>query len=238
MTKTPTLMEMLKAGVHFGHKKSKRYPKMEPYIYTTRAGINVIDLNKTLEKLEETLKAVKKLSSEGKVLLFVGTKKQAQKIIKKYALECGMPYVINRWVGGAFTNFSVFRKNIKKYLDLQDKMNKGDLDKYTKKERIGFKREIERLESIVGGLSMMDKLPDAIFVVDTKKDKIAIKEANRLKIPVISICDTNSNPVDIKWVIPANDDAVKSIELITGLIAEAVKEGREEKGNNNPAVSK
>lgn len=229
MPKTPTLMEMLKAGVHFGHKKSKRYPKMEPYIYTTRAGINVIDLNKTVEKLEEAGSAVKKLGSEGKVVLFVGTKKQAQKSVKKYALECGMPYVLNRWIGGTFTNFSVFKKNIKKYLDLKEKMGKGDLDKYTKKERLMFKKEIERLDDIVGGLITLDKLPDAIFVVDTKKDKIAIKEANRMKIPVIAMCDTNSNPVDIKWVIPANDDAVKSIELMTEFISEAVKEGREEK---------
>lgn len=227
--KTPTLIEMLKAGVHFGHKKSKRYPKMEPYIYTTRAGINVIDLNKTVEKLEDAAKAVRKLSSEGKVVLFVGTKKQAQKSLKKYALECEMPYVLNRWIGGTFTNFSVFKKNIKKYLDLKEKMGKGDLDKYTKKERLMFKKEIERLDDIVGGLVTLDKLPDAIFVVDTKKDKIAIKEANRMKIPVIAMCDTNSNPVDVKWVIPANDDAVKSIELITEFISEAVKEGRAEK---------
>lgn len=234
MVKLPTTLEMLKKGVHFGHKTSKRHPKMEPFIFTTRSGINIIDLSQTAEKLKEALDAVKKLSAEGKILLFVGTKKQVQKIVKKYAEECSMPYIASRWVGGTFTNFSVFRKNIKKYLDLKTKMAKGELDKYTKKERLDFQKEIQRLDEMVGGLVSLNRVPDAIFVIDTKKDKIAIKEALKINIPVFAICDTNSNPEAIKWVIPANDDAIKSVDMVTHLISEAVKEGQEAKTEKVP----
>lgn len=229
MSKIPTLAEMLKAGMHFGHKSSKRHPKMAPFIYTTRGGINILDLNQTAEKLQEALDVVKKLSEENRIILFVGTKKQAQKAIKKYAIECQMPYIANRWIGGTFTNYGVFKKNIKKYVDLKDKMAKGELDKYTKHEKTKFKKEIEKLEGLVGGLVSLNKLPDLIFVVDTKKDKIAIKEALKMHIPVIAICDTNSNLSDVNFPIPANDDAVKSVETITRLIAEAVNEGKGEK---------
>lgn len=231
MTQIPTLAEMLKAGMHFGHKSSKRHPKMAPFIYTTRGGINIIDLNQTAEKLQEALNVAKKLSGENKTILFVGTKKQAQKAIKKYATECKMPYIANRWIGGTFTNFNVFRKNIKKYIDLKDKMAKGELDKYTKHEKTKFKKEIEKLEGLVGGLVGLNKLPDLIFVVDTKKDKIAIREALKMHIPVIAICDTNSNLSDINFPIPANDDAIKSIDTIIRLIAEAVNEGKGDKNN-------
>jgi len=226
--KVPELLEMLKAGMHFGHKKSKRHPKMEDYIYTTRSGINIIDLNQTIEKLNVALEEVKRFSSKGKKMIFVGTKKQAQKIVKKYALECEMPYVINRWIGGAFTNFSVFNKNIKEYIDLKKKLTEGELDKYTKKERLMFQKKIDKLEEMVGGLVSLTNLPDAIFVVDTKKDKIAVKEAVKMNIPVFAICDTNCNPQDINLMIPANDDAVKSIEMVTRCIAAAVIEGRKE----------
>lgn len=220
-------MEMLKAGVHFGHSSSKRHPKMQPYIYTSRSGINIIDLNQTAEKLEEALANIQKLSSEGKTILFVGTKKQAQKIVKKYAIQCEMPYIINRWIGGSFTNFSIFRNNIKKYIDIKQKFAKGAFDKYTKKERLTFKKEMDRLDGMVGGLVSLEKLPDVVFVVDTKKDKIAVEEAGKMKIPVMAICDTNANPKNIKWVIPGNDDAVKSLDMIAGLVSEAIKEGKE-----------
>jgi len=226
MSKIPTLMEMLKSGVHFGHKTSKRHPKMSPFIFTIRTGVSIIDLNQTIEKLEKAVKIIEEISKEGKTILFVGTKKQAQKIIKKYADNCGMPYVINRWIGGTFTNFLVVKKNIKKYLALKEKMEKGELDKYTKKERLLFNKQIMKLEQLVGGLVKLEKLPDAVFVVDTKKDKIAINESNKIGIPVFAICDTNSNPDKIKCPIPANDDALKSINMITKLIAEAVNNGK------------
>ncbi|MFC1613623.1 30S ribosomal protein S2 [Patescibacteria group bacterium] len=234
--KIPTLLEMLKAGMHFGHKKSKRHPKMEEYIYTTRAGINIIDLNQTIDKLKKILEEVKEFSSKGKKIIFVGTKKQAQKIVKKYAIECEMPYVINRWIGGAFTNFSVFSKNIKEYIDLKKKLTSGELDKYTKKERLLVKRKIDKLEEMVGGLVSLTNLPDGMFVVDIKKDKIAVKEAVKMNIPVFAICDTNCNPKDIKWMIPSNDDAVKSIELVIRSIAEAIKEGKIDKTSETKKV--
>ncbi|OGF21782.1 30S ribosomal protein S2 [Candidatus Falkowbacteria bacterium RBG_13_39_14] len=227
MPKIPSLMEMLKAGVHFGHKKSKRDPRMQSYIYTTRSDINIIDLNQTVEKLEKVLAEAKKFGQAGKTVLFVGTKKQAQKSIRKYAVNAEMPYIISRWIGGTFTNFSVFKKNIKKYKDLKEKMAKGELDKYTKKERLQFQKEIKKLEEMVGGLVTMDKLPDAVFVVDTKKDKIAISEAVKMGIPVMAICDTNCNPEKLDWVIPANDDASKSIDMVARLVSEAIKEGKE-----------
>lgn len=219
-------MEMLKAGVHFGHKKSKRDPRMQSYIYTTRGDINIIDLNQTTECMEKVALAMEKIGMERKTVLFVGTKKQAQKSVKKYAIEASMPYIINRWIGGTLTNFNVFKNNIKKYKELKDKMEKGEFDKYTKKERLMFQKEIKRLEEMVGGLVFMDKLPDAVFVVDTKKDKIAVSEAVKMNIPIVAICDTNSNPKKIDWIIPANDDAAKSIDMSVKLIAEAICEGK------------
>lgn len=232
MIKLPEMQEMLKKGVHFGHKKAKRYPKMDEFIYTTRSGINIIDLNKTVDYLKNALESAKKMSAEGKTILFIGTKKQAQRIIKKHALDCGMPFINNRWIGGTFTNFSVFKRNIKEYLNLKKKLESDELDKYTKKERIMFKRKMDCLEKMVGGLVSLDKLPNAIFIIDTKKDKIAVKEAVKINIPVFGICDTNSNPRNINWIIPANDDAVKSIDMIGGLMAEAIKEGKTIKEKN------
>ncbi|MFH1029798.1 MAG: 30S ribosomal protein S2 [bacterium] len=227
MSQIPSLMEMLKVGAHFGHKKSKRDPRMQPYIYTTRGDINIIDLNQTIESLERAAVVMKKMGQDKKTVLFVGTKKQAQKSVQKYAIEAGMPYIISRWIGGTFTNFQVFRKNIKKYKDLKEKMAKGEFDKYTKKERLMFQKEIQRLDKMVGGLVTLEKLPDAVFVVDTKKDNIAVNEAVKMNIPVMAICDTNSNPRNINWIIPANDDAVKTIDKVTELVADAIIDGKE-----------
>lgn len=229
MPEIPDLLTMLKAGVHFGHQLSKRHPKMKPYIFTAKNGFHLINIEETQVKLKEALDFVKKIVQNGGTILFLGTKKQAQSIIAKYAKDCGMPYVAERWLGGTFTNFFAISKLVNKYKSLRDKKVSGELEKYTKKERLEFDREIEKLEKIVGGIVNLAKAPDAIFICDLKKEKTAVREALRKNIPIVGICDTNANPEDITYPIPANDDAIKSIELITSLISEAVKEGMKEK---------
>jgi small subunit ribosomal protein S2 len=220
------LEEMLKAGIHFGHQKARWHPKMEPFIFTSKNGINIIDLEKTAEKLKQAVDFVKKLAPEGKTVLFIGTKRQAQEIIKKYAEESGMPYVINRWLGGTFTNFTVIHKVINKFKELKEQKKKGELEKYTKRERMLLDEEIMRLDKLVGGIESLRKLPEAIYVVDVKQERTALREAKRMKIPIVAMIDTNSNPEGIKYPIPANDDATKSIEFVTAKIAEAVKDGQ------------
>ena len=229
MTQIPDLLTLLKSGAHFGHRLSRRHPKMEPYIFTAKSGFHLINLEKTQEKLEEALAFVKKLVANGGTILFLGTKKQASPIIARYAKECGMPYVTERWLGGTFTNFGEISRTVKRFSDLKRKKATGQLEKYTKKERLDFDKEIEKMEKMVGGIEIMSRIPDAIFVCDVKKEKTAVNEAVRKNIPIVAICDTNVNPAKINYVIPANDDAVKAIEIITGLIAEAVKEGLVEK---------
>lgn len=230
MPKLPTLEEMLKSGLHFGHQSGKWHPKMEPYIFAERGGIHVIDLEKTLVKLQEALDFVKNTVKNGGVVLFVGTKNQAKESIEKYAKECGMPYISRRWLGGTLTNFSVILKLIKKYKDLKSKQETGGFKGYTKKEQLGFQDEITKLDERVGGIAELKKVPEAIYVVDIKTEKTAVTEAHSRKIPLVAICDTNVNPEEIEHVIPANDDATKGIEMITALIAEAVKEGKAEQG--------
>jgi small subunit ribosomal protein S2 len=229
--KLPTVLEMLKAGVHFGHQKSRWHPKMKEFIFTDRNGIHVIDLEKSLEMLEKATNFTQKTAQNGGVILFVGTKKQGQKIMEKYAKEVGMPYIVERWVGGLFTNFANVGKLIKKYGEMKASQASGGFDKYTKKEQVAFKKKIAKLEKLVGGLESVSKTPDAIFVLDVKKEKTAVIEARKKNIPVIAFCDTNINPDLIDYVIPANDDAVKSIELIVKIIAEAIKEGKAKQEN-------
>ncbi|MFH0818601.1 MAG: 30S ribosomal protein S2 [Patescibacteria group bacterium] len=219
-----SLSEMLKCGIHFGHRKSKRHPKMCPFIFTTKQNISIIDLEKTKEQLEEALKVVKDLASQGRSVLFVGTKRQAKEIIKKYATACNMPYVVETWIGGLFTNFSNVVKLSRKLTRLKKERDTGELKKYTKKEQLNFLREIVKLDKVVGGIEGMTKLPDAIFVVDVKKEKTAVREATRRGIPIIAMCDTNVNPDPITYPIPANEDAVKSIEYITKAVAETITE--------------
>ena len=226
MPEIPDLLTMLKAGVHFGHQLSKRHPKMEPYIFGAKNGFHIINIEETQVKLKEALEFVKKIVSNGGTILFLGTKKQAHAIITKAAQDCGMPYVNERWLGGTFTNFSSLSKLIGKYRNLKESRARGELDKYTKKERLDFDREIEKLEKSVGGIAPLTKIPDAIYICDVKKAKTAVREAMRKNIPIVATCDTNANPDNINYPIPANDDAIKSIELITNLIAEAVKEGQ------------
>lgn len=226
MPKIPSLEEMLKAGVHFGHRTSRWHPKMAPFIFGVRGGVHIIDVEKTQDMLEDTLEYIKRLVSRGGNVLFIGTKKQITGIVQKSAEACDMPYINNRWLGGTFTNFSEIQKLIKTYLDLKDKRDKGELKKYTKLEQLQFDRKIEDLEEKIGGISSLKKLPDAMFVFDVHNEKTAIHEAKKSGIKIIAVCDTNVNPTDIDKVIPANDDSIKSLEMVGKLVAEAVNEGK------------
>jgi len=234
MPKIPDLMTMLKAGAHFGHQLSKRHPKMEPYIFTAKSGFHIINLEQTQVKLEQALAFVKKVVAGGGTILFLGTKKQASPIIAKYAKEVDMPYITERWLGGTITNFGEISRVIRKLTNLKKQKVTGALEKYTKKEQLEFNREIEKLEKMVGGVEKVNKIPDAIFVIDIKKEKTAVSEAGKKNIPIIALCDTNVNPDKVTYPIPANDDAVKSIEIFTQLIAEAVKEGQAERAKAVP----
>lgn len=226
MYKIPELAEMLENGVHFGHQISKRHPKMQGYIHTSRNRVAVINLEQTALKLKEALSFAEKIASTGGYVLFVSSKRQAKEIISRTAKSCNMPYINSRWLGGTFTNFANIAKLAKKLKELEQKQVSGELEKYTKKEQLDFQREIIRLDELVGGIKEMLKLPEAIFVVDIKKDETAVSEASKKKIPVIALCDTNVNPTAIDYPIPANDDAVKSIEMFCSLLAEAINEGR------------
>lgn len=226
MPKTPTLEELLKAGLHFGHRASRWHPKMKPYIFTKRDNIHIIDLEKTQKLLDEALGAISKLAKESKTILFVGTKDHVKEHIKGLAKETGMPYAHEKWLGGTLTNFSVIKKLIKKYKDLLDGKATGKFKKYTKKEQLDFDREIEKLEIKVGGLVDLIKEPEAIFIWDPKEEATALREAKRKGILVFAICDTNVNPDGVDYIIPANDDATKGIKLILGLVGKAIKEGK------------
>jgi len=225
MPQLPTLLELFTAGVHFGHQASKRHPKMKPYIFTVKNGIHIINLEITLQKLSEALAYVTTAVANGGTVLFLGTKQQAKSIVRKYATAVSMPYVTERWLGGTFTNFGEISRVIQRFQDLKRKRDTGGLEKYTKKERLDFDREIERLEKIVGGIEHLRKIPEVLYVVDVRNENIAVAEATRKGVPIVAPCDTNVNPTPIAQVIPANDDAIKSIELITRLVSEAVSEG-------------
>jgi len=220
MSKTPSVEEMLKAGMHFGHRTNRWHPKMKPFIFTSKNGIYIINLKKTQEKLDEALDFMIKLVAEGKSILFVGTKNQVSEPLQKMAIEIGQPYIVGKWLGGYLTNFTVVKKSVKKYLDLLEKKDSGKLEKYTKKERLEFDREIGKLKVRVGGLTTLNKLPDALFVWDIKEEETAIKEAQQKNIPIIAICDTNVNPEEVNYPIPGNDDATKTIALVLNAIKE------------------
>lgn len=228
MPKLPSLEEMLKAGVHFGHKSSHWHPKMEANIFAERVGIHIIDLEMTLKKLEEALAYIKGVAARGGVVLFVGTKRQAQDAVKKYADACSMPYVNSRWLGGTLTNFDQIKQVIKKYTKLKDQKEKGELGKYTKKEQLWITREIEELEQKVGGIEKLEKLPDVIFIVDIRREKTVVQEAKVCGVKLVAITDTNVNPENVDYSIPANDDAVMSIDIMLRLVSEAVAEGKKE----------
>ena len=225
----PTFDQLLEAGVHFGHLKRKWNPAMAPYIFMERNGIHIIDLYKTAAKIEEAANALKGIAKSGKKVLFVATKKQAKQVVADKAAEIGMPYVIERWPGGMLTNFPTIRKAVKKMASI-DKMTKdGTFDNLSKRERLQITRQRAKLEKNLGSIADLNRLPSALFVVDVCKEHIAVAEANRLGIPVFGMVDTNSDPTNIDYVIPANDDASKSIELILGAVVSAMAEGLEER---------
>ena len=226
---TPNFDQLLEAGCHFGHLKRKWNPAMAPYIFMERNGIHIIDLYKTQAKIEEAANALKNIAKSGKRVLFVATKKQAKKVIEDKAKSVGMPFVIERWPGGMLTNFPTIRKAIKKMTTI-DKMTKdGTFDNLSKREKLQITRQRAKLEKNLGSIADLNRLPSALFVVDVMKEHIAVAEANRLGIPVFGIVDTNSDPNNIDFVIPANDDASKSIELILDTICAAMQEGLEER---------
>ena len=221
--------QLLEAGAHFGHLKRKWNPAMAPYIYMERNGIHIIDLNKTAIKIEEAAEALKNLARSGRKILFVGTKKQAQEVIAAHAQEVQMPYITERWAGGMLTNFPTIRKAVKKMSQIDKMTTDGTLDNVSKREKLQIARQREKLEKNLGSIADMTRLPSAIFVVDVMEEHIAVAEANRLGIPVFGIVDTNSNPNNIDFVIPANDDATKAIDVILTAVCEAIKEGLEER---------
>lgn len=228
MAKLPKIEEMLEAGMHFGHSKGKWHPKMEEYIFTSRKGVYIINLVKTQRSLETALNFLENLTSEGKTILFVGTKNQVKKPLKELAISLNMPYVTEKWLGGTLTNFLVIKKLIKKYKDLVEEKKVGKLEKYTKKERLDFDREIAKLEKKVGGLASLAKIPDVLFVWDIKKEKTAIVESRKKNIPIVAICDTNTNPELVNYPIPGNDDATKTIKLILACVKETIEKAKKD----------
>lgn len=231
------LTQLLEAGAHFGHLTRRWNPKMKPYIFMEKNGIHIIDLKKTQELLTVACDEISKIAADGKKVLFVGTKKQAKNIIETEARRCGQNWVSERWLGGMLTNFSTIRKSVKRLNNIEKQETDGTFDKITKKERLILSREKEKLKKVLEGVESLNKLPGALFVVDVKKEDIAVKEANRLNIPVFAIVDTNCDPDPIDYVVPANDDAVKTIEIITRQIADSIIEGeaklKEKKAEEN-----
>lgn len=221
--------QLLEAGVHFGHLKRKWNPTMAPYIFMERNGIHIIDLYKTIAKTEEAAAALKQIAKSGKKILFVATKKQAKQVVADLALSVNMPYVAERWPGGMLTNFPTIRKAVKKMSTIDKMIKDGTFNTLSKREKLQITRQRAKLEKTLGSIQDLTRLPSALFVVDVLKEHIAVKEANRLGIPVFAMVDTNSNPNDIDFVIPANDDAAKSIEVILSSLCDAIKEGLEER---------
>ena len=222
-----SMKQLLEAGVHFGHQTRRWNPKMKEYIFTERNGIYIIDLQKTVKKVEEAYNFIREVSESGKDVLFVGTKKQAQDAIKEEAERVGMYYVNNRWLGGMLTNFKTIKKRIERLEQLHKMEEDGTFDLLPKKEVIKLKGEIEKLEKFMGGIKNMKGVPGAMFVVDPRKERIAIAEAKRLNIPVVAIVDTNCDPDEVDYVIPGNDDAIRAVKLIAGAMADAILEGRQ-----------
>ena len=221
--------DLLKAGTHFGHLTRRWNPKMKPFIFMERNGIHIIDLMQTQDLLDKAADAATRFSKMGRKILFVGTKKQARDIVKQHADTCGSPYTVERWLGGTLTNFQTIRKSIRRMEDIQKMETDGTLAQLKKKERLMKMREKEKLEKVLGGISKMAKLPGAVYIVDINREHIAVKEARKLGIPIISIVDTNCDPDLVDFPIPANDDALKSIDLITSVIASATLEGSKAK---------
>jgi len=221
------MKQLLEAGVHFGHQTRRWDPKMAEYIFQARNGIHIIDLQKTSKKLDEAYAFVKEQSEEGKTVLFVGTKKQAQECIKEAAVKSGMYYIDQRWLGGMLTNFATIQKRVKRLKDLEAMEQDGTFEVLPKKEVIGLKKEMEKLEKNLGGIKDMNRLPGVLFIIDPKKERTAILEARKLNIPVVGLVDTNCNPEDVDYAIPGNDDAIRAVKLITDVMANAIIEGKQ-----------
>ena len=222
-----SMKQLLEAGVHFGHQTRRWNPKMAPYIFTERNGIYIIDLQKTVVKLEEAYNFIREISMEGKSVLFVGTKKQAMESVKEEAERAGAYYVNARWLGGMLTNFTTIRRRIARLKQLRTMEEDGTFDLLPKKEVIKLNLEIEKLEKFLGGIKDMTEMPGALFIVDPRKEKIAVAEAKKLGIPIVAIVDTNCDPDDVDYVIPGNDDAIRAVKLISGAMANAIIEGKE-----------
>jgi small subunit ribosomal protein S2 len=222
-----SMKQLLEAGVHFGHQTRRWNPKMARYIFTERNGIYIIDLQKTVKKVDEAYNFVRNLATEGGTMLFVGTKKQAQESVKNEAERCGMYFVNERWLGGMLTNFQTIQKRVDRLRVLERMEAEGVFDVLTKKEVSALRHEMEKLERFLGGIKTMKKLPDALFIVDPRKERIAVAEARRLHIPIVAIVDTNCDPDEIDVVIPANDDAIRAVKLLTSKMADAIIEGQQ-----------
>lgn len=225
---TPSMQDMLEAGVHFGHKVSRGNPRMKPYVYAARDGIHIIDLAKSEEKLKEAIKVVNELGKNGGTLLVVGTKKQAREVVEVLSKEAGAYYLNVRWIGGLLTNFDEVRRNIKKLNDLKNEKQAGTLSRYTKKEQLLIARKLEKFDKELGGVAEMDKLPDAIFILDCVADHTAVKEAIKSGVTLIGVSDTNANPDLLDYPIPANDDGIKSIKLVAEAVINAYRDGKKD----------
>lgn len=231
-----SIEQMLKAGVHFGHQTRFWNPKMEPYIFGDRKKVHIINLEKTLECLKPTVEFCKKLSSANNRILFVGTKRAARKVVKEEAIRCNMPYINHRWLGGMLTNYKTVRSSIRRLEILTNQEEEGKFEELTKKEVLGIKREMEKLERSIGGIKNIGGLPEALFVIDVENEKIAIAEAKKMGIPIIGVVDTNSNPDNVDYIIPGNDDAIRSISLISRIISNACLEGSEMSGGTRASA--
>lgn len=219
------IKNLLESGVHFGHLSKHWNPRMKKFIFGKRKDVYIIDLEKTSQKLQETKEFVKSIIAEGGKVLFVATKKQLRDVIKEQASLCGMPYVVERWVGGLFTNFSIIRSRVKKYVELRERREKGDFEKLPGKEIVRLNRQLKRMERNYSGVTAMEDIPACVYIIDTKKESACVKEANKLSIPIIGLIDTDANPEVIDYPIPGNDDAIKSVKYISSCIVEAINEG-------------
>ena len=222
-----TMKSLLEAGVHFGHKTGRWNPKMRSFIFTERNGVHIIDLQQTMTRLDKAYETVRDCVANGGVVLFVGTKKQAQDIIATEATRAGMPYVSQRWLGGTLTNFQTIRKRIDYLVNLETRKQVGELERLTKKEQLLLQREMDRLNMRLGGIKELKKLPDLMFIVDTRREELAVKDAKTLNIKIVAMVDTNTNPDPIDFIIPANDDAIRAVQLLTGKMADACIEGQQ-----------
>ncbi len=226
MSAAATMKQMLEAGVHFGHQTRRWNPRMRPFIYTERHGIHILDLGQTVRRFEEALQQVRETVSAGQTVLFVATKKQARAVIRAEAERCGMPYVTNRWLGGTLTNWATISRRIEFLRDLELRIASGEHETLSKRERLRLEKQFNRMQRAFGGISTLERPPGMLFVIDVRLEDIAVREANRTKTPIVAMCDTDADPTLIDFPIPANDDAIRAIQLVTGRVADAVLEGR------------